>query len=79
LNFQFVLFGAAGSMNQMSVRIHKAWQNHPAPNIDLLCVSGSRVFLDLRSSTNRDDLAVADQHRAISDYAHVGEGMPSAR
>src|SRR5258708_3303877 len=78
-NFQFILFGPAGGMNQVGVRVHESWQHHPAADIHLFCFFALFEFFDLPGRTNRHNHALANQNRSVANYSNFRQRFPAPR
>lgn len=79
LNPQFIFLGAAGGVDQMSVRIHKAGQDDAAGGIKFVSLAREGMSFDVVSRTDSHDEAIAHEQRAIFYDAEVGKGFATAR
>ena len=71
-DFEAVLFGAAGRMNEVGVRIDEPRQRNAAAEVQDLCADRFRKRLHRSASSDRRNQAVAYQQCSISDDAEVG-------
>ena len=72
-DFHLILFRAAGSMDQVSMRIDEPRQCHAAAEVQDLCAACLRKCLYRSASSERANQAVAHQQGSVLDDAEVGK------
>src|SRR5580704_1325423 len=79
LDFELIFFGAAGSVNEVGMRVDEAGKDNAAANIDFFGLCGVFVGFNLFARTNCDYAVVANQEGALFYDAEIRERRTAPR